>query len=134
MKSVAGKLRIELAQYRELEAFAQFASDLDEETTRRLNKGARLVEILKQPHSAPLGFEKQVAVLLAASEGVFEGTTVEKTAEAATAFLAYLSREHALLVETIRTTKEVSDDTKAEFQKACKAFTESHPHYNTLRV
>lgn len=129
MKSVAGKMRIELAQYRELEAFAQFASDLDEETKRRLNKGARLVEILKQPHSAPLGFEKQVAVILATGEGLFDGTSVEKTAEMGTTFLAFLEREYPELLEKVRISKEVSTEVKDVFVKACDAFKESHPQY-----
>ncbi len=110
MKKVAGKIRIELAQFRELEAFAQFASDLDEETTRRLNKGARLVEILKQPHSAPLGFEKQVATIVAAGEGLFETTPVEKTAEAGRELMTYLEGQHGNILDAMRTSKDLTED------------------------
>jgi F-type H+/Na+-transporting ATPase subunit alpha len=129
MKKVAGKMRIELAQYRELEAFAQFASDLDEETTRRLNKGARLVEVLKQPHSSPLGFESQVAVIVAAGEGLFDSVSVEKTAGVAHALLEYLSGHEATILETIRTSRDLTDDTRALLVRACMLFKERHPSH-----
>lgn len=126
MKKVAGKMRIELAQYRELEAFAQFASDLDEETTKRLNKGARLVEILKQVQARPLGFEKQVAVIVAANEGVFDSVAVEKTMQAAQSLTEFLESQHAAVLETLRTEKDLSDDTKEKLVKAFEQFSVAH--------
>ena len=122
MKSVAGKMRIELAQYRELEAFAQFAGDLDEDTKARLDKGARLVEVLKQPHSAPLEVEKQVAVIVAANEGLFDGVSTEKTQEVGELLLTYLGNQHSAILDTIRKTGELSDDTKAHLTKAFEQF------------
>jgi F-type H+-transporting ATPase subunit alpha len=116
-------MRIELAQYRELEAFAQFASDLDEETTRRLNKGARLVEVLKQPHSEPLGFQQQVAVIVAANEGVFDGVSVQDTASVARALLEHLSQEGTILT-AIAESRDLSDELKTKLIHACTTFKE----------
>ncbi len=129
MKKVAGKIRIELAQFRELEAFAQFASDMDEDTTKRLGKGARLVELLKQPHSEPLGFEVQVAVIVAAGEGVFEATPVEKTAEAGRELVTYLTEQHRNVLDTIRTSKDLSDESKAKLCEAFKVFKGLRPQF-----
>lgn len=126
MKKVAGKMRIELAQYRELEAFAQFASDLDEETTKRLNKGARLVEILKQTQANPLGFEKQVAVILSANDGFFDAVSVDKTAQAARELVEFLENQHAEILDTIRKEKDLSDDTKAKLTAAREVFKTAH--------
>ncbi len=126
MKKVAGKMRIELAQYRELEAFAQFASDLDEETTKRLNKGARLVEILKQPQNKPLGFEKQVAVIVAANEGLFDAVPVSKTMSAATAFVEFLDNQHSSVLETLRKEKDLSDETKTKLAEAAEQWKTAH--------
>jgi len=123
MKKVAGKMRIELAQYRELEAFAQFAGDLDEDTKKRLDKGARLVEVLKQPHSSPLGFERQVAVIVAANEGLFDTVPIEKTEEASRQLVSFLEDQHDEILKVIRESKELSDDTHAKLGKAYEQFT-----------
>lgn len=127
MKAVAGKLRLELAQYRELEAFAQFASDLDEETSRRLQKGARLVEVLKQPHSAPLGFEVQVAIIALAGEGLFDAIPVERTTEAASVCAEFLHDQHHSLLESIRTSRELTDATRTELRAVRERFCMAHP-------
>jgi len=132
MKSVAGKMRIELAQYRELEAFAQFSGDLDEDTKKRLDKGARLVEVLKQPHSSPLGVEKQVAVIVAANEGFFKTVSVEKTAEVSVKLITFLENQYTETLAQIRATGEVSDDSKAMLIKAYEQFTNAHPELFTL--
>lgn len=126
MKKVAGKMRIELAQYRELEAFAQFSSDLDEETTRRLNKGARLVEILKQPHSVPMGFEEQVVAITAAQSGVFDTVPVEKVRTAGDELIRFMRDQHQDVLDTIRTEKAVSDATGEKLTNLFKLFTDSH--------
>ncbi len=126
MKSVAGKMRIELAQYRELEAFAQFAGDLDEDTKRRLDKGARLVEVLKQPHSKPLTVEKQVVTIIAANEGLFDEVKVEDTQTAADKLIEYLENQHADSLKDIKDTGEVSDATKEKLTRAFDQFKEAH--------
>jgi F-type H+-transporting ATPase subunit alpha len=127
MKSVAGKMRIELAQYRELEAFAQFAGDLDEDTKKRLNKGARLVEVLKQPHSSPLAVSKQVAVIVAANEGLFDMVSTEKTAVISEKLVTFLENQHAGVLAEILKTGEISEDTKAKLKTAFEQFKNAHP-------
>ncbi len=131
MKKVAGKMRIELAQYRELEAFAQFASDLDEETSRRLRKGARLVELLTQPHGQPVTFEKQVAVVAAANEGLFDTTPLASTRECAREFLSYLDAQHNGLLNEIRTERDLSELVKEKLKEAAETFKTSHAQYFT---
>jgi F-type H+/Na+-transporting ATPase subunit alpha len=129
MRKVAGKIRIELAQYRELEAFAQFASDLDEETRRRLNAGARLVEVLKQSHSTPMAFEQQVAVLAVVSEGLFERALLEKTTTVADEYIKYLERHHAQVLEGIQSTGDLSDELRQKLVKAFMMFMGAYPQY-----
>jgi F-type H+/Na+-transporting ATPase subunit alpha len=122
MKSVAGKMRIELAQYRELEAFAQFAGDLDDDTKKRLNKGARLVEVLKQPHSSPMEVGKQVAVIVAANEGLFDSVPTEKTAFTSEKLITFLEDQHASVLATIRTSGELTEESKAQLRTAFEQF------------
>jgi F-type H+-transporting ATPase subunit alpha len=122
MKKVAGKMRIELAQYRELEAFAQFSGDLDEDTKKRLDKGARLVEVLKQPHSVPLPVEKQVAVIVAANEGVFDKVSEANTQKVSELLLTYLENQHNEVLKTIRSSGDLTDDTKAKLVAAFEQF------------
>lgn len=122
MKSVAGKMRIELAQYRELEAFAQFSGDLDEDTKKRLEKGARLVEVLKQSHSQPLEVEKQVAVIVAANEGFFDGVSVTDTGVVSERLVTYLENQHAGILEEIRKTGELREQNKEALLTAFSQF------------
>jgi len=129
MKSVAGKMRIELAQYRELEAFAQFSGDLDEDTKKRLDKGARLVEVLKQPHSSPLGVEKQVAVIVAANEGFFKTVSVEQTAEVSVKLVTFLENQYAETLGKIRASGEVTEEVKASLLTAFEQFTNAHSEF-----
>lgn len=126
MKSVAGKMRIELAQYRELEAFAQFSGDLDEDTKKRLEKGARLVEVLKQPHSKPLEVQKQVAVIVAANEGFFDGVSVMETRPIAEKLITFLENQHNGVLETIRTSGELNEESKQSLLVAFEKFKEAH--------
>jgi len=126
MKSVAGKMRIELAQYRELEAFAQFAGDLDEDTKKRLDKGARLVEVLKQPHSSPLEVGKQVAVIFAANEGLFDTVPVEKTVATSEKLITFLENRFSKELGTMSNTGELSDDTKEKLKTAYEQFKNAH--------
>ena len=127
MKAVAGKMRIELAQYRELEAFAQFAGDLDEDTKKRLDKGARLVEVLKQNHSRPIGMDRQVAVIFAANEGLFDNVSVNNTMEASEKLVSYIEDQHDDVIKVIRETGELSDDTKEKLLKVYEQFKNAHP-------
>ncbi len=126
MKKVAGKMRIELAQYRELEAFSQFASDLDAETTKRLRKGARLVEVLKQPHSNPLGFERQVAAIAAANDGFFDDVPVASTTLVAHELTTFLEDQHPGLLASIRTSRDLSEANREELREACTLFRTAH--------
>src|SRR5258705_3394384 len=95
MRQVAGTLRLDLAQYRELAAFAQFGSDLDKQTQAQLNRGRRLVEILKQPQYQPLGVEKQVAIVYAATKGYLEPVPVEELPRYAEELYRYLEARAA---------------------------------------
>ncbi len=129
MKKVAGRMRLELAQFRELEAFAQFASDLDEETKRRIDKGARLVEVLKQGQGVPLPFERQVGVIFAANTGLFDKVEVVRTREAAESLLEFLETQHGTLLKEIRTSRELSEASEVELTAAFEVFKTSHPTF-----
>jgi F-type H+/Na+-transporting ATPase subunit alpha len=112
MKSVAGRLRLELAQYRELAAFAQFSTDLDPDTKQRIERGKRLTEILKQGQYDPMGVADQVAVLLCATAGVFDSVPVERVAEAGRKVLEALHNEQAGVLASIAQTGQLSDEDK----------------------
>lgn len=127
MKKVAGKMRIELAQFRELEAFAQFASDLDQETKSRIEKGARLVEILTQYQHEPQPFELEVALMYAANSGVFDTVPVALVSSAAKEFSEFLSTQHRVVIDMIHTTKELSEDSEAKIRAAAEMFRAAHP-------
>ncbi|MGU3492531.1 F0F1 ATP synthase subunit alpha [Xanthobacteraceae bacterium A53D] len=125
MKQVAGKIKGELAQYRELAAFAQFGSDLDASTQKLLNRGARLTELLKQSQFAPLKVEEQVVVIYAGTNGYLDGLPVSKVREFETGLLLALRSQHQDILDTIRTSKELSKDTTANLTKALDAFAKS---------
>jgi F-type H+-transporting ATPase subunit alpha len=122
MKQVAGPLRLSLAQFRELEAFAQFGSDLDAATQRQLARGARLVEILKQPQYAPVPVELQVAIIYAVTNGHLDDVPVEQVRRWEQQFLAYLGASHGPVVEGIRTKKALTDEITAGLKAAIQAF------------
>jgi F-type H+-transporting ATPase subunit alpha len=126
MKSVAGTLRLSLAQFRELEAFMQFAQDLDAETAKRIDTGRRMVEVLKQGKHAPLPFEQQVAVLYAAANGAFSSVEVGQVRAAELSLLTFLDDQHASLLDSIRTEKKITDEAKADLDAALKLFLTSH--------
>lgn len=107
MKKVAGTLRLDLASYRELEAFTQFGSDLDTATQAKLNRGRRTVEILKQKLHAPLPVEKQVLILYALTHGFLDTIPVSRVLEFETGLFDFVEGKHADLLETIRTTKDL---------------------------
>jgi F-type H+-transporting ATPase subunit alpha len=124
MRQVAGSLRLDLAQYRELAAFAQFGSDLDKATLNQLNRGRRLVEVLKQPQYQPLSVEKQVIVIYAANTGHLDGVPVERVREYETELLKYLETRRGDLLNTLAERKELTDDIKSGLNQTLKEFTE----------
>jgi len=125
MKQVAGSIKGELAQYREMAAFAQFGSDLDASTQRLLNRGARLTELLKQPQFSPLKTEEQVAVIFAGVNGYHDKIAVSDVGKFEQGLLSYLRSEGKAVLETIRSEKQVSDDTKAKLKAALDSYAKS---------
>ncbi|MDX0681319.1 F0F1 ATP synthase subunit alpha [Sinorhizobium medicae] len=125
MKQVAGSIKGELAQYREMAAFAQFGSDLDAATQRLLNRGARLTELLKQPQFSPLKTEEQVAVIFAGVNGFLDKLPVADVGKFEQALLSYMRSEGKAVLDTIRTEKAISDDTKAKLKAAIDSFAKS---------
>ncbi len=122
MKQVAGAIKGELAQYREMAAFAQFGSDLDAATQRLLNRGAKLTELLKQPQFSPLKVEEQVAVIYAGTRGYLDDLDLNLVGRFEEEFLRVMRDEHADLLETIRTEKELSDASDASLKSALETF------------
>jgi F-type H+/Na+-transporting ATPase subunit alpha len=122
MKQVAGPLRLSLAQYRELEAFAQFGSDLDAATQRQLARGARLVEVLKQPQYQPMPVEKQVAVIFAVTNGYLDDVEVPHIRQWERDFLDYLEASHPAVLSDIRTRKAFDDDLTGRLKAAITQF------------
>jgi len=122
MKKVASKLKLELAQYQELAAFVQFSQDLDEATKKRIERGARLTEILKQDQYKVLKMEEQVCVLFAGIGGYLDGIALEKVKEWETKFLEKLQDSHEDILNTIRDTKDFDDTTQAKLTKALESF------------
>jgi F-type H+-transporting ATPase subunit alpha len=124
MKQVAGTLRIDLAQFRELQAFAQFGSDLDKATQAQLARGQRLVEILKQPQYRPMPIESQVLAIWAASNGFTDDVAVEDVRNFEAALLKFVENSHPGLLQSIREKKNLTDEIKSDLQQALKDFTE----------
>ena len=122
MRQVAGTLRLDLAQYRELAAFAQFGSDLDKSTQSQLNRGARLVEILKQPQYEPLPVERQVAIIYAGTNGYLDTVALSDVARFATDLYAFIEARHPNLLSGIADKKELDDQLKATLDGAVKTF------------
>jgi F-type H+/Na+-transporting ATPase subunit alpha len=122
MKSVAGNLRLSLSQYRDLEAFAAFASDLDAASRAQLDRGARLVELLKQPQYDPFPVENQVVSIWAGSNGYLDDVPVEDISRFESEFLDYLKRNHAGILDAIRETKALADDTVTALKDAVTSF------------
>src|SRR5256714_1743414 len=125
MKQVAGTLRLDLAQYRELAAFAQFGSDLDRSTQAQLARGQRLVEILKQPQYQPIEVEKQVLILWAATSGQLDDIPVEHARRFEADFLRFVESSHPGILNTIREKKTLGDDLKEEMKQAVADFKET---------
>ncbi|MDX5365726.1 MAG: F0F1 ATP synthase subunit alpha [Alphaproteobacteria bacterium] len=125
MKQVAGKIKGELAQYREMAAFAQFGSDLDAATQRLLNRGARLTELLKQGQFSPLKVEEQVVVIYAGVNGYLDKLPVSAVGRFEQEFLRNIRSSHADILDAIRNEKQISNDTEAKLKSAVEAFSKA---------
>jgi F-type H+/Na+-transporting ATPase subunit alpha len=125
MKKVSGSIKLELAQYREMAAFAQFGSDLDASTQKLLNRGARLTELLKQKQFSPLPFEEQTASIFAGTNGYLDSIPVVDVTRYEEAMLADLRANHADILKTIRDSRDFSDDSKKALMAALDKFTKN---------
>ena len=122
MKQVAGTLRLDLAQFREMEAFAQFGSDLDEGTRKLIDRGRRAVELLKQPQYAPLAVEEEVAVLYALSRGHLDTVPADRIREWEKDFLSYLHTEGEDALTAIREKRELSEEVEKTLKGRVEEF------------
>jgi F-type H+-transporting ATPase subunit alpha len=140
MKKVAGRLRLDLAQYRELEAFAAFGSDLDAASKAQLERGARLVELLKQPQYQPQAMEREVVSVWAGTTGQLDDVPVEDIRRFDADFLDFVSRNHGDIFTTVRDTTDFSDEILARLGKLIGEFkkqfitTAGHPLINDAEV
>ena len=122
MKQIAGGLRLDLAQYRELAAFAQFGSDLDKASLAQLNRGKHLVEILKQDQYQPLPVEKQIVIIFAGTQGYLDDLPVEQCRKFEEELYRFVDNAHRGLWDEIRTKKALDDDLRAKVQGAVEEF------------
>ena len=122
MKKVAGSIKLELAQYREMAAFAQFGSDLDASTQKLLNRGARLTELLKQPQFNPLPFEEQVVSIFAGTQGFLDTIPTAQVTRYEAAMLQHFRSAHADILAAIRDKRDLTDDTRVALKDALTAF------------
>ena len=125
MKKVAGRIKLDLAQFRELEAFMQFAQDLDPETKKKIDNGRRLKAVLNQDKYSPIPFERQVVVIFATTQGYFDAFDASRMTEIEKKFLSYLDREAPQVLESIRTDRVMSDDTEKALRAAAETFAKS---------
>jgi F-type H+-transporting ATPase subunit alpha len=124
MRQVAGSLRLDLAQYRELEAFAQFAAELDAATQRQLARGVRMVELLKQGQHAPLPVENQVMIIFAGTSGLLDDVAVSDIREWEAQFHAFMRASHPEVGAAIRKKKELTDEVRSQLEGAIREFKE----------
>jgi F-type H+-transporting ATPase subunit alpha len=122
MKKVSGSIKLELAQYREMAAFAQFGSDLDASTQKLLNRGARLTELLKQAQFSPLAFEEQTVSIFAGTNGYLDAIPTDKVVDYEGKMLNWMRSEHKDLLKAIRDSKDLGDDSKAKLVAALATF------------
>src|SRR5260221_14746910 len=125
MKKVSGPLKLDLAQYRSLAAFAQFAADLDKATRDQLTRGEKLSEVVKQPQYQPLAVEKQVAILYAATKGQLDDVPTPRVKEFEIQFYRYLETERPKVLEELGKTKALSAETATALDEALVAFRQS---------
>ncbi len=122
MKKVAGTLRLDLAQFRELEAFAKFGSDLDKATLAQLTRGERMVEILKQNQYVPMSIEQQVAIIFAGGKGLLDDISNEKVKEFEKGLVEYIVSNHSDIFDSIKSSGEISDDVSVKLVKAVEDY------------
>ena len=127
MRQVAGSLRLDLAQFRELAAFAQFASDLDKATRSRIDRGRRLTEVLKQPQYQPVPVEKQVMIIYAATNGYLDDVPVDKVTAWEAAFYRYMDANHpeigqAIIDQSVKAKNKMSDELLQQLRAAIEEF------------
>ena len=122
MKKVSGSIKLELAQYREMAAFAQFGSDLDASTQKLLNRGARLTELLKQPQFSPMPFEEQTVSIYAGTNGFIDNVPVADVNRYEAAMLSYMRADHADVLTAIRDSRELGKDTEGKLKEALGQF------------
>jgi F-type H+-transporting ATPase subunit alpha len=128
MKKVSGRIKLELAQFRELEAFMQFASDLDEETKKRIDSGQRMVATLTQKNGAPIPFEHQVVMIYAATNGYLERVAVSRVPEYEEKLLQFVEAENGAIYKNIRESRDLADTTIEELRSVLGRFEETHPN------
>jgi F-type H+-transporting ATPase subunit alpha len=125
MRQVGGTLKLDLAQYREMAAFAQFGSDLDASSQRLLARGARLTEMLKQNQYSPLPMEKEVLIIFAANEGYFDKLSVEQIRPFEAGLYTTFDSRHADVLAEIRDKREISDELKKKLKAGLDAYEQS---------
>ena len=121
-KQVAGTLRLDLAQYRELQAFAQFASDLDEVSRKQLERGQRMVEVLKQPPYSPISAEKQALIIFAGNEGYLDSLPASAVVQFESDLYPFIEASYPQILENIRSTSKIDDETMGMMKKALEEF------------
>ena len=126
MKKVAGRLRLELAQFRELAAFAQFGQDLDEATKKQIERGKRLTELLKQSQFAPMPFEDQVCSIFAAVNGFMDAVPVERIQEFEKKFLKFLHERHKEILDKVRGTGDLSEELDKRLRSTTEDFSKNY--------
>ena len=122
IKQVAGRLRLDLAQYRDMAAFAQFATDLDEKTKKQIERGARMIELLKQGQFKPMSVEEQVVLFYAGTNGYLDDIETAKIADFEVAYLDYITGQHNDILKKIRAEEKISDETAGKLNKALDSF------------
>jgi F-type H+-transporting ATPase subunit alpha len=130
MKQVAGTIKLELAQYREMEAFAQFASDLDASTQKLLARGARLTQLLKQPQYSPMPVEEQVFVIFAGTRGFLDTVPTDKVNQYEALLLEHVRASGSDILKRIREEKALADDLQKQMKEFLEAFTSSYSANN----
>ncbi|MEK7452847.1 MAG: F0F1 ATP synthase subunit alpha [Patescibacteria group bacterium] len=134
VKKVAGKIKLQLAQFRELEAFMQFSQDLDADTKASIEKGRRLAEILKQKNGNPLGFEKQVVSIYSAINGFFDDVPVSNVADTEAKLITYIQNQKNEILNSIKSEKNLSEETERKLKDAMKIFKDTHSELFSLKA
>jgi len=122
IKKLGGGVRLSLAQYRELAAFAQFGSDLDKATQAQLARGQRLTEILKQPQYVPMDVEKQVLIIWSAINGFTDDVAIEDIRKFETELLRFIENSHPAVLQSLREKKAITDEIKKDLEQSLKDF------------